>query len=324
MTKLSKASAPAKIILFGEHFVVYGNPAILASINRRITVIARFINSDKIIIRSDIKAAGEYCDSTFNPLEGNMKAKSTLDPLYNAIKNVLAARNQKVGIETDIFSEVPHGIGLGSSAASCVATIAAVDSLFGKPDIRKICEQAIESERMIHKNSSGADCYISTFGGLVNYNKIGGFHRIKAKNTLPLVIGDTGIKHSTGDLVARVKKFKDRNGTLFEALSRQARDICSQATVAISSNNREIIGRLMNENQEILKKIGVSHEKIDDLIRICTMAGALGVKMTGAGGGGAIIALAGSMKDSSKIASQIKAHGYDSFEARIEYKGLNV
>jgi mevalonate kinase len=154
------------------------------------------------------------------------------------------------------------------------------------------------------------------------YSKIEGFQRTKAKSTLPIVIGSTGIRHSTGDLVAHVKKFKDRNESLFKELSRQARDICSEATAAIFSNNHEMLGQLMNENQKILKQIGVSHEKIDDLIQVCTMAGALGAKMTGAGGGGAIIALAASKKDSSKIASSIKAHGYDSFEVKIDYKGL--
>jgi len=319
-----KASAPAKIILFGEHFVVYGNPAILASISRRITVVARTTGKDKIVIGSDIGAAGEYSGSTFKPIKGGKSAKEILDPLHSAVRQVIATRNQKTGIEVDVFSKVPHGLGLGSSAASCVATVAVVDSLFGKSDRQKVCEQAIESERIIHKNSSGADCYVSTFGGLMHYNKAESFKKIESKSPLSIVIGSTGVRHSTGDLVAGVKKFKDRNEALFEDLAKQARDICIQAVTTIPSGKKEKIGHLLNENQALLRQIGVSHEKADELIDICNNAGALGAKMTGAGGGGVIIALAASKQDSKKIAAKIKARGYDSFEVEIDYKGLVV
>jgi mevalonate kinase len=316
-----KASAPAKVILFGEHFVVYGNPAILASISRRITVAARTTNESKIVIESDIGAAGEYAGSVFKP-KGGKNAKEILDPLHSAIRQVLAARNEKTGIKVDVFSKVPHGLGLGSSAASCVATVAAVDSLFGKLDRQKVCEQAIESERIVHKNSSGADCYVSAFGGLIHYSKQEGFAKIESKSPLSIVIGSTGVRHSTGDLVDSVRKFKDRNEVLFDDLAKQAREICTQAVAAIPSGKKEKIGELLSENQALLKQIGVSHEKADDLIDICNKAGALGAKITGAGGGGAVIALAASKQDSAKIGAKIKAQGYESFEVEIDYKGL--
>ena len=92
--------------------------------------------------------------------------------------------------------------------------------------------------------------------------------------------------------------------------------------MAISSDKRDIVGKWMNENHDILKQIGASHERADDLIKISREAGALGAKITGAGGGGAVIALAATKKDSAKIASRIKAQGYDSFQVEIDYKGL--
>lgn len=329
-----KASAPAKVILFGEHFVVYGSPAILAAINKRISVDARTIIHDenKIVIRSDIGVAGEYHNNgEFNALEGGSKAKAVLDPLYGAIRQVLLMRNKKkkkknIGIEIGISSRVPPGIGLGSSAASCVATVAAVDSLFQKnPSRQKVCELAIESERLIHKRTSGADCYVSTFGGLMQYyGKSKSFKNIETKRSLSLVVASTGIKHSTSDLVAGVKRFKDTNRILFESLSRQASDICLQACTAIESGKCDKIGELMNENQIILQQIGISHHKVRDIIDICSKAGAMGAKITGAGGGGAVIALAASKQESTKIASHVKAAGYQSFEVEIDYKGLYV
>lgn len=177
---------------------------------------------------------------------------------------------------------------------------------------------------MIHVNSSGADCYISTFGGLIRYSKAKGFKKIRAKGTLALVVANTGVRHSTGDLVAGVKRFKERNESLFANLAKQVADICTQAQAAIASGKRAKVGELMNENQAILRQIGVSHYKVDDLIDICVKAGALGAKITGAGGGGAIIALAANKQDSARIASRAKAAGYESFEVEIDRKGLIV
>jgi mevalonate kinase len=325
-----KASAPAKIILFGEHFVVYGSPAILAAINKRVSVdtYTTIDEEDKIVIRSDIGVAGRYSnDGEFDALEGGRKSKAILDPLHSAIKEVLLIRNEKrIGIEVCISSRVPPGIGLGSSAASCVATVAAVASLFQKNTSRqKVCELAIASEKLIHKRTSGADCYVSTFGGLMQYYSTSkNFKNIQTKGLLSLVVASTGVKHSTSELVAGVKRFKDTNEILFESLAKQASDICVQACTAIKSGKLDKIGELMNENQILLQRIGISHHKVHDIIDICSRAGAIGAKITGAGGGGAVIALAESKQESTKIASRVKAAGYQSFEVEIDYNGLST
>lgn len=317
-----KASAPAKIILFGEHFVVYNGPAVLASIDRRITVEAKKGRDGKVTIRSDI-AAGEFDGSTFKLIEGS-NARAALEPIYFAAKQALAARKQQAGLEIDMVSDIPYGVGLGSSAASLVATIAAVESLLGKADRKKVCESAIEAERIIHKNSSGADCYVSTFGGLIHYSKGQEFKKIEAKAKLFLVIGDTGIKHNTGELVSSVRKLKEANQMAFAGLMSQSKDICNQALAALNSGNVDHLGMLMNENQLLLERLGVSHEKADELIDVARRAGAVGAKITGAGGGGAIIALASSKEDSEEIAGGIKAAGYGAFEVEIDSKGLVI
>jgi mevalonate kinase len=317
-----KASAPAKIILFGEHFVVYGNPAILASINRRITVETKRGKDGKVTIRSDI-AAGEFDGSTFKLIEGS-NARASLEPIYFAVTQALAVKKQQAGLEIDMASDIPYGVGLGSSAAALVATIAAVDSLLGKADRKKICESAIEAERIIHKNSSGADCYVSTFGGLIHYSKGQEYKKIDAKNKLFLVIGDTGIKHNTGELVSSVRKLKEANQMGFAGLMSQSKDICNQALAALNNGNVDHLGMLMNENQLLLERLGVSHEKADELIEIARRAGALGAKITGAGGGGAIIALAATKEDSEAIAAGIKEVGYNAFEVEIDSRGLLI
>lgn len=323
-TAKGKASAPAKIILFGEHFVVYGSPAILASINRRINVeVKKGGREGKVTIRSDI-AAGEFDGSTFKLIEGSNLARSALEPIYYAAKQALAARKQQGGLEIDMNSDIPYSVGLGSSAASLVATIAAVEALVGKPDRKKICESAIEAERIIHNNSSGADCFVSAFGGLIYYSKGDGFKKIESKSTLFMVLGDTGIKHNTGELVSSVRKLKETNQMGFAGLMAQSKDICNQALIALNSGNADQLGMLMNENQMLLVRLGVSHEKADELIGIARESGALGAKITGAGGGGAIIAVAANRQDSEKITAEIKEAGYSAFEIAIDSRGLVI
>ena len=314
------ASAPAKVILFGEHFVVYGTPAILAAINRRTTATARIRVDDKIVIKSDIGTSAEY--SRANVGSGGTTPNAILDPIHDAVNRVLDASDKSSGVDLAIQSNIPYGIGLGSSAASCVSAVAAVDSLFRSHQEKWICERAIESERMIHKNSSGADCYISTFGGIMRYSRDARYKRLEVARNLSLVVSSTGIRHSTGDQVERVRKFREADLTNFNDLANQASDICTKANQAIQSGNLDKLGRLMTENQLLLKGIDVSHRKAEELIELSMKAGALGAKITGAGGGGAVIALARSRRDGTRIATLFSKAGYESLEVQVDHKGL--
>ena len=317
----AETSAPAKIILFGEHFVVYNKPAILASVTKRIKVGAHLNNSNTINIKSDLGMEGSYEDSNFKLIKGGNDSQAILYPLYASARSVLSERHQILGLDIVVNSEIPHGIGLGSSAASCVATVAAVDSLFHKPDKQYVCDRAIKSERLIHHNSSGADCYISTFGGLMYYIKNEGFNKIYSKKDLSLIIGNTGIRHSTGVLVASVKKFKDKNSSLFNSLSHDAEIICRDAFTAITTGDEKKLGKLMIENHTLLQHIGVSNDKIDYLVNLCIENGALGAKLTGAGGGGIMIALV-PQEQKLNIISTIEKNGCKCIEAEIDFDGL--
>ena len=316
------ASAPAKVILFGEHFVVYGKPALLAAIDRRTVVNARLLDERKVSIESDIGAYAEYSKSGIRVLKGNRTAKSVLDPINDAIKRAMEAHHDDVGVGVILKSKIPHGIGLGSSAASCVASIAAVSSIFDKRDKQWVCDTAIESERIIHKNSSGADCYVSTFGGIMRYSKNDGFRKIVAKKPLRLVVSNTGIRHSTGMLVEGVGKFREANPAKFKDLAEQAEEISGNALHAIRVGNIAKLGQLMIQNQQLLEQIGVSHRRAKSLVNLNLKAGAVGAKITGAGGGGAVIALAASNEEGARIAAAVRKAGYDSMLVQIDQKGL--
>lgn len=319
----AKASAPSKIILFGEHFVVYGNYAILASINKRIYVTVYLNKTQTINIRSNLGITASYTDSEFNLIKGGKNTKKILAPIYKCASDVLLERNQNLGIDINLISEVQYGIGLGSSAACCVATIAAVDSLFHEPDKLWVCTKAVESERLVHKNSSGGDCYISTFGGVIYYNKNKGFKKIELRKDLSLIIVSTGIKHSSGNLISSVKRFKDDNASLFKELASCADNICQNARTAINIGDEKKIGKLMNKNHALLQQLRVSHKKIDQIAKICIKNGALGAKITGAGGGGSMIALTLN-EDKIKIISEIEKNSYKCIPVEIDYDGLVV
>jgi mevalonate kinase len=322
----ANASAPGKIIFFGEHFVIYNNLAILGSINRRIRV-AVSLNNDPdrcINIRSDLGVAASYSASSHaNVIREGKDMDINLEPIYKIAKDILSEREQNAGIDIYLVSEVPYGVGLGSSAASCVATGAAIDALFHSPDKNWLYNKATEYERLIHKDSSGADCFISTFGGLRYYMKEKGFENIQLEKDLTLLVVNTGIRHSTGTLVSLVRRFKENNLSIFEDLVSTAAHICSSALTAFRTGNETKLGTLMNENHQLLQKIGVSHKKIDYLVDVCIKSGALGAKLTGAGGGGCIITLVRN-NELLDVSSKIEKEAREFMPIKIDYDGLLV
>ena len=327
LTNLSRASAPAKVVLFGEHFVVYGSPAILGSIDRRIRVSAQIIRPAKINIRSD---TGFFASFAANKLDGYgtnwSEAQKFTYPLYFAaqeiIRGSLTAKDAKLGVEIDIHSDIPYGIGLGSSAASCVATVAAVGSLFLKRDRHWIFTRAHRAERLIHKSSSGGDCYVSTFGGLIYYIRNGKIRKIKTRRSVSLILVNTGIKHSTKALVSLVENFRNQNTSLFDDLAISATHICDQAALALTEDNPIKLGRLMSRNHRLLETLGVSTEETDSLVRYCLDSGAYGAKLTGAGGGGSVIALVPDEYKTEFEYKLLEKYSYQCIPVQIKSYGL--
>lgn len=326
LTNLSRASAPAKVVLFGEHFVVYGSPAILASIDRRIRVSAQIIRSPQIIIRSDTGFSASFTVNKLDECGTNLsEAQKFTYPLYFATHDVISGSlnaKVKLGVEIDIHSDIPYGIGLGSSAASCVATVAAVGSLFLKRDRHWIFTRAHRAERLIHKSSSGGDCYVSTFGGLIYYIRNGKNRKIKTRRSVSLILVNTGIKHSTKALVSLVENFRNQNTSLFDDLANSATHICDQAALALTEDNPIKLGRLMSRNHRLLETLGVSTEETDNLVRYCLDSGAYGAKLTGAGGGGSVIALVPDEYKTEFEYKLLKKYSYQCIPVQIRSYGL--
>ena len=313
----SVASAPGKVILFGEHFVVYGTKAVLCSIDKKITVTSQTIDEKMIKIKSDIGNITVRTDSLSYMDESTA---GLLKPFLYIVKKALEKFKKDVGIEIKIESEIPPGIGLGSSSACCVSAAASITGLFEKLSKEEILKLAIEAERTIFENTSGADCSVCTFGGLIEYDIRNGFKRINSKADFSLVVANSNQSHQTSKLVENVRKFRENNEDLFAFLCEQESTIVQGALLALEKNDLSTLGLLMSENQTLLERIDVSTEKLALLIKEAKKT-AFGAKITGAGGGGCIIALTAKSNLDQTLAN-LKNYG-DCFATKIDYQGLS-
>lgn len=320
------ASAPAKVILFGEHFVVYGEPAIVLAIDKRAYAKAEIREDKKLFLRSqNLNLAGFFDNGNFKVEKGNPKeAKIKLEPLKCAVEKVLEMTGEKVGLNIEVNSTVPVAVGLGSSAAVASAVAAAVGALLNvKMSKENVFRIAFEAEKIMHGTPSGVDPAISTFGGILLFQMDRGFKPIDVKADIPLVIGNTGVERSTRVQVAKVRSLKDKYPQIVEPMMHAGREIVLRAVEALKEGDMETLGELMNINHALLYGLGVSDESLEWLINAARKAGALGAKLTGAGGGGCMIALANTDR-LEKVLEAVQRAGGNAFTARKTDEGVRI
>jgi len=310
----SIASAPGKVILFGEHFVVYGVKAILCSINKRVTVTAEKTSERKISINSKIGKLEIEPDKPISEIN------SPLKPFYYLANKSI--ENKDSGIRIQIDSEIPLGAGLGSSSACCVAGAAAIFKLFGNISREEVLKLAIEAERTIFENTSGADCTVCTYGGIMEYDKNKGFKKIEHEPNFQLVIINSNMEHSTQSMVSKVKEFENKNKEEFSKLSNLESKLVEDVLKLVKENKIQEIGQKMNQNQEYLENIGISNKELTKMIKI-GQESSFGAKITGSGGGGCIFALTNE-SNLQNILKKFKDNNYECFSTKIDFKGLNT
>ena len=226
------------------------------------------------------------------------------------------------GIHIEIDSEIPIGAGLGSSSACCVAGSAAIFKLFGEISKEEILKRAIEAERTIFKNTSGADCTVCTYGGIIEYDKNKGFKKIEDEPNFQLVIANSNIEHSTQSMVFKVKEFENKNKEEFSRLLNLESKLVEDVLKLVKENKTKEIGKKMNQNQEYLETIGISNNELTKMIKI-GQESSFGAKITGSGGGGCIFALTNE-SDLQNTLKKFKDNNYECFSAKIDFKGLNT
>jgi len=309
----SIASAPGKIILFGEHFVVHGTPAILAAIDRRVTITSTFTNNKTIEINSEL---GTLQVPIFSSYE---QVKSEFRPFVYLANKIINSNQNVNGLKITINSDIPIGVGLGSSSACCVAAAASISRLFKKLSSEEILKISIEAEKTIFPDTSGADCTVCTYGGIIEYDKINGIKKNTDSYSLNLLIANSMIPHSTKRSVEKVSKFKENNEDRFLQLCTLETKLIVEVNLALKNKDFTMLGLKMSENQKYLEEIQISNDTLRDMIMSLKEI-SLGTKITGAGDGGCIIAL---IRDENlSEVPVLLGKDKECFSAKIDTKGV--
>lgn len=265
-------SAPGKLMLFGEHAVVYGYPCIVTAVDKRLYVEAGLsAKEEDEIIAPQVKESRFVLESI-----AYFKEKFHI--------------NQSVRITT--YGDFSHTVGLGSSSAVTVATFKALSVLFNTPLTQKeIFDLSYKVNLDIQGLGSGFDIAAATFGKTLYFVSGGKVIEPLQTDALPLIVGYSGIKADTPFYVRRLaesfKNKKDELNKLFEDITY----IVNKAKDNIKEKNFKELGKLMTKNHSILQKLGVSIPKLNDMVEAALSAGSWGAKISGAGGGDCIIAL---------------------------------
>ena len=278
------AAGHGKIILFGEHAVVYGSRAIAAPVP--LAVRARIVD-EKDGVWLVIPRWGVEQRLRSDPA----KQMSFEVPAALMLRELgLADRSMRI----EVYSEIPRAMGLGGSAAVAVAIIRALDRHF-KLDLSndQVNALAYQCECVAHGTPSGIDNTVATFGQPLVYRRGDPpeIHSLQLPKPVQFVIGMTGVEGLTAKMVARVRDGRERNRDVYDAMFKGIDALTVQAIEALKKNDLERLGELMNVCQGLLNGIQVSSWELEELIQVARENGALGAKLTGGGGGGSMIAL---------------------------------
>ncbi|KAA3615642.1 MAG: hydroxymethylglutaryl-CoA reductase, degradative [Calditrichaeota bacterium] len=299
-----------KIILLGEHAVVYGSHAIAAPVP--LAMQAKVNDSNKEGIHLLIPRWGVE-ERLYRGVEHKYSIFQSLDLILDELD--LHDRNMQI----EVFPHVPRAMGLGGSAALAVAIIRALSEHY-KLNLadKRIADLSYKSENIVHGTASGIDNTLATYGRFIQFKKGTPpiMQNIEVKEPIRVVIGLTWVESLTAKMVTRVAKAWEGNKKLYNHIFLQIDELVLEAGEAIKTGNLEQLGELMNINQGYLNALQVSGREIEEIIDIARSNGALGAKLTGGGGGGAIIALC---PDNWEIvAKAIRAAGYQAMVADIK------
>lgn len=277
--------ASGKVILFGEHAVVYGRPAIAVPVTQ-------------VQARAEVENAERGQGITIVAQDLGRTYKLNEAPPDDALRAIVVSTLERtlVGLDHDltitITSTIPVARGLGSGAAVSTAIVRALLDHFDRwLDSRAISDLVFETEKIHHGTPSGIDNTVIAFEKPVYFVKGERMEIFWVERPFLLVIADTGVQSSTKVVVGDVRRAWEREPVMYEGLFDDIGTIAEMGRRAIEQGDLEAMGRLMNENQRLLRLLKVSSPELEGLIGAARQGGALGAKLSGAGRGGNMIAL---------------------------------
>jgi mevalonate kinase len=303
--KIASASAPGKIILFGEHAVVYGRPAIAAPLSdvRATATIRPTLRGGVILSAPDLGLEQKLADA------GEDEALALTVRQVQRLAGLQSLPDMRITVSSDI----PIAAGLGSGAAITAATTRALAQFLGLEAFSSdqwISDLTYEVEKIHHGTPSGIDNTVVAYERPIYFvrrepkNLIETFH---VQRPLRLLVGDTGISSSTKDVVGDVRRSWQREPDRFNALFDECGALSEAARQAIQAGDYEEVGRLMDQNHALLVDMSVSSVELDHLVFAANESGALGAKMSGGGRGGNMIALVTAESEEAVYAALLEA-----------------
>lgn len=315
--EIEEFSAPGKIILFGEHAVVYKHPAIAAAIDLR---------AKSSITASSKQISVLSVPDLFpkKPFDLNLTSfPETLTALKFVIDSLLEVTESSKNPTIEISSQIPPSAGLGSSAAVSVSLIASLSKFLGMNiNLHEINKLAYESEKIIHSFPSGIDNTISTYGGGILYEN-GVMKELSFQlSSNYVVIINSLIPRNTKDLVENVRKKYEKNPNAIQGIFHNIHNIVIDAEKALKAGDLTQIGELMSSNHQLLSDLGVSHRTLDEIVKILAEKRALGSKLTGAGGGGCVISLFDDYHRATEVVELMKEKNFQAFISNFSNDGV--
>jgi mevalonate kinase len=281
---MTHASAPGKIILFGEHAVVYGRPALAVPVTQ--------VHADVDV--SDAPRPGIWIEAPDVNLQAELNTLPSDHPIASVIHNFLfllrVSRFPNLAIR--IISTIPVASGLGSGAAVTVALTRALAAHLKYAMVdEEVNAFTYEIEKIHHGTPSGIDNTVVTYARPVYFVKGQPIETLQVGKPFTIVIADTGISAPTKESVGDVRRLWMNDRSRWETVFDKIGEISFTARRAIEAGKPELLGELMNENHAVLKTLTVSSAELDTLVEAAQRAGALGAKLSGGGRGGNMIAL---------------------------------
>ncbi len=328
MKKVIRTSAPGKLMLFGEHSVVFGHPCIVTAVDRRLSITIEENGEELFVLDAPDLGLRAYSKNIKDL--GNQDLPKEVSFIENCYKFFLEKYPQKKTIHVCSQNEFKSSYGLGSSSASTVAFAKALSEFYEVPmtndQLFQLCYKTVLEVQGV---ASGFDIAAAIWGGTIYFTPLNANtknHKLIEQielESLPFLVGYTGIKADTATLVRMVQNLANQHQDFTTDIFTKITLLVQQAKRSLKSQDWTHLGSLMDQNQNLLRQLRVSSIELENLIVASKAAGAMGAKLSGAGGGDCMLALTGH-NDRLKVAAAITKAGGKIIEVTMNAPGVRV